>query len=313
MRLELMIEGQEGVTWPQWQAIAHACEQHGIRTLFRSDHYMNLDGQHPERGALDALGTCIALGAVTTELRLGTMVSPASFRHPSVLAKLATTADVVSGGRLELGVGAGWHEREHAAYGFPFYDGRRRHQVLAEQLQIIHGHWASGEFSFSGEYYELDRLDAQPKPIQKPHPPLLMGGQAGPKASLLAAKYADEYNTAFATVDEVRERKARIDAACAQLERAPIPFSVMTAVVVGSDHADLQARARRTAAFEGLDPEQLLSAPPAGWIFGTLEQAAGQLDALKRAGVSRVLCQLKPHDDLEAIEIIGRRLAPLVA
>ena len=115
-----MIEGQEGVTWPQWVALARACEQHGIPSLFRSDHYMNLDGQHPERGSLDAWGTLCGLAAETSTLRLGTMVSPATFRHPSMLAKVVTTADHISGGRIDLGLGAGWHEREHEAYGFPF-------------------------------------------------------------------------------------------------------------------------------------------------------------------------------------------------
>ena len=131
MQLCLMIEGQEGVSWPQWVALAQACEQHHIPALFRSDHYMNLDGQHPERGSLDAWATLSALAAVTSTLRLGTMVSPATFRHPSELAKVVVTADHVSGGRVELGLGAGWHEREHDAYGFPFpghagADGRAR-------------------------------------------------------------------------------------------------------------------------------------------------------------------------------------------
>src|SRR5487761_1191895 len=153
MQLDLMIEGQEGVTWPQWLAIAHACEQHGITTLFRSDHYMNLDGEHPERGSLDALGTVIALAAQTTTLRLGTMVSPATFRHPSVLAKLVTTADHVSGGRVELGLGAGWHEGEHSAYGFPYPDLRTRMEILDEQLQIVHGTWTQNPFSFAGRHY----------------------------------------------------------------------------------------------------------------------------------------------------------------
>ena len=121
----LMIEGQEGVSWPQWQALAQACERHGIPTLFRSDHYLNLDGQHPDRGSLDAWGTINALAAVTTTLRLGTLVSPASFRHPSVLGKLVVTADHVSGGRIDLGLGAGWHDREHAAYGLPVPAHRR--------------------------------------------------------------------------------------------------------------------------------------------------------------------------------------------
>ncbi len=313
MRLDLMIEGQEGVIWPQWQALASACEQHGIGTLFRSDHYLNLDGEHPERGSLDALATVIALSAQTSTLRLGTMVSPATFRHPSELAKLVTTADHVSGGRVELGLGAGWHEREHAAYGFTYPDLRTRMQVLEEQLQIVLGNWAEGSFSFSGRHYRLEQLDAQPKTIQRPHPPLLMGGAAGPLAARLAASYADEYNTAFPTVDTVRERSERIARACEAAGREPIPFSVMAPVIAGRDEADLRARARRSAQFRGLDPEALLREPPEGFIVGTLEQTAEQLRELERAGASRVLCQHQPHDDLEFVELLGQELAPLVA
>src|SRR6476660_3534726 len=142
MALCLMIEGQEGVTWPQWVALARACEQHGIPTLFRSDHYMNLDGQHPERGSLDAWATLNALAAVTTTVRLGTMVSPATFRHPSELAKVVATADHVSGGRVELGLGAGWHEREHEAFGFPFPDLGERMNELEQQLERVKRQWA---------------------------------------------------------------------------------------------------------------------------------------------------------------------------
>ncbi len=313
MRLDLMIEGQEGVTWPQWQAIARAFEEHGIGTLFRSDHYMNLDGQHPERGSLDAIATITALAAQTTTLRLGTMVSPATFRHPSVLAKMIVTADHVSGGRVELGLGAGWHEREHAAYGFPYYDLKTRMELLSEQLEIVHGTWTQTPFSFSGKHYRLEQLDAQPRPVQQPHPPLLMGGAAGPLASRLAADYADEYNTGFATVAEVRERRARINRACEAIGREPIPFSLMTPVIVGRDQADLRARATRSARFRDMDPEELVGEPPEGWIVGTLEQAAEQLREFEAAGVSRVLCQHMPHDDLEFIALLGRELAPLVS
>ena len=142
MDLCLMIEGQEGVTWPQWRALAAACEEHRIPSLFRSDHYQNLDGRAPDRPALDAWGTINALAALTTTLRLGTLVSPASFRHPSVLAKLVVVADHVSGGRIDLGIGAGWHEREHEAYGFPFAPTKTRIDVLEEQLQVLMGTWA---------------------------------------------------------------------------------------------------------------------------------------------------------------------------
>jgi F420-dependent oxidoreductase-like protein len=313
MRLDLMIEGQEGVTWPQWQALASACEQHGIGTLFRSDHYINLDGAHPERGSLDALATVIALAAQTSTLRLGTMVSPATFRHPSELAKLVTTADHVSGGRVELGLGAGWHEREHAAYGFTYPELSTRMEILDEQLQIVLGNWSEGPFSFSGKHYRLDALEAQPKPVQQPHPPLLMGGAAGPLAARLAASYADEYNTAFAGVEQVRERRERIARACERAGREPLPFSVMGPVIAGRDEAEVRERATRSAQFRGMDPHALLSDPPVGFIVGTLEQVAEQLRQYERAGAFRVLCQHQPHDDLEFVELLGRELAPLVA
>jgi F420-dependent oxidoreductase-like protein len=310
MDLCLMIEGQEGVTWPEWVAIARACEEHGIPALFRSDHQLNLDGR-PERGALDAWATIAALGSVTSTLRLGTLVSPVTFRHPSELGKVVTTADHVSRGRVELGLGAGWHDREHAAYGFPYPRLGERMEMLGEQLEIVHGHWSDEPFSFSGRHYRLEDLDAQPKPVQDPRPPVIMGGDAGPRAAALAARWADEYNTVFATPAEVRERRARIAAACEQAGREPLPFSVMTGVVVGTDDADVRARAGRLAARVGTDPDpaRLREAQP-GWIVGTLDAAVEQLAALRDAGVSRVMLQNMLHTELEVIELIGTQLAP---
>src|SRR3954462_5714198 len=221
MRVALMIEGQEGVTWEDWVALAQTCEATGIEALFRSDHYQSFSRPH-ERGALDAWGTINALAARTTGLRLGTMVSPTSFRHPSVLAKLVTTADHVSDGRVELGLGTGWSEIEHTAVGFPFLSMKQRMDVLEEQLEIIHdGHWGEGSFSFKGTYYELNALTASPKPVQTPHPPLIMGGAAGPRAARLAPRFADEYNTVMPTLAEIKERKANIDAACEKAGRDP--------------------------------------------------------------------------------------------
>jgi len=224
MRIALMIEGQEDVTWDDWVALAETCERSGIEALFRSDHYLSVFGQN-ERGALDAWGTICALAARTTTLQLGTLVSPASFRHPSILAKIAVTADHVSGGRVSLGLGTGWSEVEHRAYGFPFLAMKERMDVLEEQLQIVHGHWNDGPFTFHGEHYTLEGLEAQPKPLGKL--PLIMGGSAGPRAARLAARYADEYNTVDPSLDEVRERSAAIAAACEKAGREPIPFSVM--------------------------------------------------------------------------------------
>jgi F420-dependent oxidoreductase-like protein len=313
MDLCLMIEGQEGVSWPQWLALARACEENGVPTLFRSDHYLNLDGQHPDRGALDAWGTVNALAASTSVLRLGTLVSPATFRHPSLLAKLVVTADHVSDGRVELGFGAGWHEREHSAYGFQFPSTRERMDILDEQLQIVIGNWGEMTFTFDGVHYRMADLDAQPKPVQRPHPPLLLGGLAGPRSCTLAARYADEYNTVFPTPEQVRERRHRVDAALERAGREPIPFSVMTCVIAGTDDADLRARAERVAARTGNDPTALVADPPSGWVVGTVTQAAEQLRALADAGVSRVMCQHLAHDDVEFVALLGRELAPLVA
>jgi F420-dependent oxidoreductase-like protein len=314
MELCLMIEGQEGVTWPQWVALARACEEHGIPKLFRSDHHMNLDGEHPERGSLDAWATIAALGAVTSTLRLGTLVSPVTFRHPSALAKLVTAADHTSGGRVELGLGAGWHDREHAAYGFPFPPLRQRMEMLAEQLEIVHGHWSDEPFTFRGRHYELEALEAQPKPVQRPRPPVIMGGDAGPKASALAALWADEYNTVFATPDEVRERRERIAAACEAAGREPLPFSVMTGCVVGASADDLHGRVRRLAERDGTPADaDALRAEQPGWIVGTVEEAAEQLGALRDAGAVRVMLQHLLHDELDAVALIGDELAPRLA
>ena len=308
-----MIEGQEGVTWPQWRALAEACERHGIPTLFRSDHYLNLDGEHPERGALDAWGTVNALAALTSTLRLGTLVSPASFRHPSILAKLVVTADHVSDGRIDLGLGAGWHEREHEAYGFPFASTKERMDVLEEQLEIVLGNWGDEPFTFEGAHYTLRDLDAQPKPVQRPHPPLIIGGSGGARSAAFAARYADEYNTPFATVDDVRARREAVVKACEDAGREPLPFSIMTGVIVGRDDAELRERVGRLAAVIGQDPGELLSQAPPAWIIATLDEATERLLALRDAGVSRVMCQQLLHEDLDAVALLGSELAPRVA
>ena len=309
-----MIEGQDGVTWPQWLALAQACESHGIPALFRSDHHLNLGGQS-ERGSLDAWATIAALAARTSTLRLGTLVSPATFRHPSELAKVVVAADHVSGGRVELGLGAGWHEREHAAYGFPFPPLKVRMEMLAEQLEIVHGHWADEPFSFAGEHYRLEALEAQPKPVQRPHPPLLMGGIAGPRGAALAARWADEYNTPFAALADVVAMKDRVTAACEAAGREPIPFSLMTGVIVGRDRAEVRERARLVVELrqDAEDPDEFLASTTSSWITGTVDEVAEQLGAFRDAGVARFMCQHLLHDDLDAVALIGDELAPMLA
>jgi F420-dependent oxidoreductase-like protein len=307
-----MIEGQRNVSWEQWVALARACEAHGIPALFRSDHYLNLDGRQPEPESLDAWGTVIALSAITSTLRFGTMVSPITFRHPSVLAKLVVTADHVSGGRAELGIGAGWHEREHEAYGFPFDPTAVRLEKLEEQLEVIIGSWAPGPFSFAGRHYTLQDLDAQPKPVQRPHPPVIIGGSGGPRSAVLAARFGDEYNTPFPTIHDIRERRERVAQECQDAGREPIPFSIMTCVLIGADETQVMERVGRLAASLGMESDLLRSTPPPAWLIGTIDEVADRMHEIREAGVSRVMCQHLLHDDLEAVAQLGEELAPLV-
>ncbi len=304
-----MIEGQEDVTWPDWVAIADACERGGIETLMRSDHYLSVEGAR-ERSALDAWGTVCGLAARTERLRLGTLLSPASFRHPSVLAKLATTADHISGGRVELGLGAGWSEPEHAAYGFPFAPLGTRMDVLAEQLEVIHGHWSEGPFTFHGRHYQLDDLDALPKPLVRPHPPLIMGGQAGPRSLALAARFADEYNLVMVTPRVAAERGERLARACREAGRPPMPLSLMTTTVIGADAAEFHRRVEALADRTGqaLAPDEL----PDGWLGGPLDRVVERLGEYAAAGVERVYLQHLVHTDLAMIELIAGALVPAV-
>src|SRR3954447_17603353 len=320
MRVCLMIEGQEGVTWPDWIALAPACERLGFAALFRSDHYLSVDG-HGERGSLDAWGTVSGLAAVTSTLRLGTLVSPATFRHPSVLAKSVVTADHISGGRVELGIGTGWLADEHVAYGFPLPAMGDRMALLAEQLEVIHRQWTDGPFSFHGRHYRIADLDAQPKPVQRPHPPLIVGGSAGRRSAALAARWADEYNTIYVTPEEARERRLALDRACAQAGRDPatLRFSLMNGFVVGADRDDLRARGHRLAEWRGhedqasADIDGYLAAVAQPWIVGTPDEVVARLREYAAAGVDGVMLQHHLFDDFDALELIGREVIPALA
>jgi F420-dependent oxidoreductase-like protein len=298
VRICLMIEGQEDVTWDDWVALAQTAEQSGFEALFRSDHYLSVMGR-TERGSLDAWSTLNALAARTETIRLGTMVSPTSFRHPSVLAKSVVTADHVSGGRVELGLGAGWLEAEHRAYGFPFNDTRTRMDVLEEQLQIIRGEWGRGPFSFDGDHYAIESLEALPKPLQRPGPPLIIGGSGGVRSVRLATAYADEYNTVFPSPDFCRELRERLD------DR--LPLSIMTGVLVGADGREYESRVKALAEWNG---QPGISD---AWITGDVDAAIEQLKELADAGVERAMLQNLLHRDLDHVELIGREIIPAVA
>ena len=274
MRLCVMVEGQEGVTWDDWLTLARATEELGFDALFRSDHYASVITDE-ERGSLDAWSTLAALAAVTSGIRLGTLVSPATFRHPSVLAKNAVTVDHISGGRVELGLGAGWNQAEHGRYGFPFPPLGERMAVFAEQLEIIHRQWAAEPFSFDGEHYRLTDANPRPKPVQRPRPNLIVGGSGRPRSVALAARWADEYNALSTAPDECRALHERIAAACAREGREPLRLSVMTRV-----------------------PD------------GTADDVVRRLTALADAGVERLMLQHLDYRDLDVLRVVAEEVAP---
>jgi F420-dependent oxidoreductase-like protein len=309
-----MIEGQEGVTWDEWLALGRACEESGLEGLFRSDHYAGLM-KDETRDALDAWTQIAALGAVTERIRLGTMVSPVTFRHPSLLAKAVATADHVSRGRVELGIGAGWNVREHAAYGFPFPDLPERLELLEEQLEIVVRQWTEETVDFDGRHYRLDALQARPRPVQSPRPPVIVGGAAKPRTARLAARFADEYNSPFPTLEQVRERRAAVARASEEAGREPLVFSIMTGCAVASDRAELLHRVRRLMAQMRVDsdPEEFIRARRDVMILGTVDEVVDRIRTLEDAGVERIFLQHLAHDDVEMVRLLGAEVAPRVA
>jgi alkanesulfonate monooxygenase SsuD/methylene tetrahydromethanopterin reductase-like flavin-dependent oxidoreductase (luciferase family) len=289
MRVALMIEGQEGVTWEQWRALAQAAEAAGLEGLFRSDHYRSI-GRGDPAGSLDAWATLAGLAAVTTKLRLGTMVSPVTFRRVSVLAKLVTTVDHISNGRAELGIGAGWFEAEHDAYGFTFPSNKERLDELDRQLEELTRQWTEAP-------------DIWPRPVQQPRPPIIVGGSAKPRTVRAAVRFADEYNTVFASVDEARERKRILDEAARDAGRDPLRFSLMIGCVVGRDEGELEERLEQFRKISSQD------APP---ISGTVDRVVAQLREYEQVGVDRVMLQHLVHEDVEMVSVLGDVASGLV-
>ncbi|HEX7084242.1 MAG TPA: LLM class flavin-dependent oxidoreductase [Gaiellaceae bacterium] len=279
-----MVEGQEGVSWEEWLALATAAEQAGLEGLFRSDHYRSI-GRGEPAGSLDAWTTLAALAAHTERIRLGTMVSPVTFRPVSVLAKSVVTVDHVSGGRAELGLGGGWNQAEHETYGFPFPETRERMDELDRQLAEIRRQWGDGA------------PDVEPKPLQR-RLPIIVGGTAKPRTVAAAVRFADEYNTVFPTVDEARERRRRLDEAAREAGREPLVFSMMIGCVVGRDAAEVRERVEAWRRAGRRDDGQ----PP---ICGTVDEVAGQLRAYEQAGVERALLQHLHHEDVEMVALLG--------
>ena len=312
-----MVEGQEDVSWDEWLALADVCERAGLDGLFRSDHYLSVVGRR-ERASHDAIATLAALAARTERIRLGTLVSPVTFRHPSVLAKSVATIDHVSGGRVELGLGAGWNESEHAAYGFEFPPLGTRMELLEEQLEIVHRLWTEDSVTFAGRHYRLEDCPALPKPLQEPRPPLILGGNAKPRSVALAVRLADEYNTLLASIDDCRERKSVLVEACEAGGRDPatLPLTLMATCIVGEDRTEVLDRVRGVMKVFGSgdeDPEAVLAERRERWIAGTPDEVVERLRALADAGVERLYLQHLVHKDTEMVELIGEAVLPALA
>jgi F420-dependent oxidoreductase-like protein len=309
-----MIEGQEGVSWEDWVRLARLTEEHGLEGLFRSDHYTAII--RPDADAHDAWTTLAGLAAITTRIRLGTMVSPATFRHPSVLARMAVTVDHISGGRVEVGMGSGWYEREHLAHGFPFPDGRQRFDLFAEQVEVVVRSWTEERFDHDGPAYSLHDQLALPRPLQRPRPPLVLGGTVKRRFAALAVRYATEVNTLGAPNDELASRWSRLERACAEAGRDPatLGYSVMTACFVGESRADAVGRVARFLSVrdDPTDPEALLRERADRWLVGSVEEVAERIGGLRALGLTRVLLQHLNADDDEMVALVGERLLPLL-
>ena len=317
MDVAVMVDGQEGVSWAQWRAIAAACEAGGFQALYAADHYGSV--YDPARAALDAWGVMTALAAVTRRIRLGVLVSPPTFRHPSVLARLAVTADHVSEGRIDLAMGVGWNAAEHASLGLPFPDPATRMDMLAEQVEIISGQWSQDVFSFHGRHYSLDDCEAFPKPFQRPRLPIVIGGSAKPRTAMLAARFADEYNTTFgATPEACRVRRGQLDAACARIGRDPatLRLSAMIELVLAETAEQVTDLLELIARRQGLgSAAEFLATDDAGgesMLVGTPQKVRDRLRDYAAAGVDRVVVQHLLHDHDDMLALAARDVLPAI-
>ncbi len=304
----LSIEIQEGMSYDATLAMTRAGEAAGFQAALLAEHYYASSGR-PDLISADAWIFLGALARDTTRIRLGTLVSPVTFRHPSVLAKLAASLDHVSGGRAELGIGAGWLVGEHRAYGFPFGSGPERVDLLEEQLQVITGLWSQDSFSHSGKQYQLENCHFMPRPVQSRLPILVGGASAATRLPRLAARYGDEYVIGTGTPALCREVRERLDRDCARAGRDPSELSL--ALFAGLCVAETEAEVSRHLAkmMEGARPHMQDTST---WILGTPEQAAERLRELGAAGVRRLMFSVDNDLHREMVTLLGERVAPLV-
>lgn len=306
MQLRIFTEPQQGASYDDLLAVAKATEELGFDAFFRSDHYLAMGGDGLP-GPTDAWTTLAGLARETSRIRLGTLVSSATFRLPGVLAIQAAQVDQMSGGRVELGLGAGWFEQEHAAYGIPFP--AKRFGLLTEQLAVITGLWGTppGEtFSFDGEHYQLTESPALPKPVQSPLP-VLVGGHGKKRTPALAARFASEFNLGFPQLGDITAGFARVHQACRDIGRDPadLTYSVALVACVGADEAEVT---RRAAAI-GREPAELRE----NGVAGTPAEAAARIREVQAVGAERVYLQILDLHDLDHLDLIAREVAPQVS
>jgi F420-dependent oxidoreductase-like protein len=309
VRLRIFTEPQQGATYDQLLALARLTEELGFDAFFRSDHYFRIGEGSPGVGSTDAWITLAALGRETERIRLGTLVTPVTFRLPGVLAIQVAQADAMSGGRIELGMGAGWYDREHAAFGIPFPPTNDRFEMLEEQLAIIDGMWTTpaGEpFTFEGKHYQLDESPALPKPVQRPRPPIILGGWGTKRTPRLAARFADEFNMPFAPLSYYRDGCDHVRAACEKVDRDPatMRFTVALVACVGRDDAEFERRAEAI----GHKPEDL-RANAAGGLPGEVVE---RIHAFAEADAETVYLQVLDLDDHDHLRLIAAEVAPHV-
>lgn len=308
MRLRIFLEPQQGATYEDQLAVARATEELGFDALFRSDHYLSM-GDHVDGlpGPSDAWITLAGLARDTSRIRLGTLMTAATFRYPGPLAISVAQVDRMSGGRVEFGFGSGWFEAEHTAYGIPFpASARERFDRYEEQLDIITGLWSTpvGEiFHYEGKHYRLTEGPALPKPQQGPRPPVLIGGAGRTRTPRLAAKYADEYNVPFASLEETTEAYGRTrDAVRASGRDAPMVYSAAQVLCVGRDEAEIARRAERI----GREPAELRQ----NGLAGSPGELVDKIGRFGEAGAERIYLQMLDMSDLDHLELVASEVVP---
>jgi F420-dependent oxidoreductase-like protein len=310
VQLRIFTEPQQGATYDTLLGVALVAEECGFDAFFRSDHYLRMGDVDGLPGPTDAWITLAGLARDTSTIRLGTMVTSATFRLPGPLAIAVAQVDAMSGGRVELGLGAGWYDDEHRAYGIPFPPTGDRFARLEEQLAVITGLWDTPEgatFDFAGDHYTVGDSPALPKPAQRPHPPVIVGGGGPKRTPRLAATYADEFNAPFLLPADAAAQFARVDGACEAAGRDPASLLRSACVVVccGADRAEVE---RRAAAI-GRDPAELA----VNGACGTPDEVAERLGAYADAGATRVYLQILDLADTDHLRLIAEDVAPAVA